>query len=398
MERKNIVFLDEGRGIGGAEINLINILRFLDKNSFYPHVILSCRNKFYTLMDESKIEITVLSTPPFLSTSFEFGTIRIFNFFSILYDVLLILYKSLKLYIFLLTNNNISILQTCGVFEHIYGGMAARLAGIPCVWHLQDIPSENFLFGLGRFFLNFCGIILPKKIIVISEGVKEIFCDSLQKKVVIIHNGIDMSKFKIRKIDSFQKTKKKLRIEDSEIVIGMTSRIVPWKGHKVFLQAAKVITEKFSNTKFIIAGDTTFGKRSYLYELKELAKKLGIQNKIIFAGFVENIEDILGVIDILVHCSIRPEPFGLDIIEAMACGKPVIATNIGAPKEIIENNIDGILVNPNAPDELSNAIICLSESSERRNEIGKLASLKVENKFDIKNCITNLENIYKFKL
>ena len=390
MQKKKIVFLDEGRGIGGAERNLINILTYLNNEKFELSVILCKKDKLYSIIKNLKVKVFLMKMPKFLSTSLEIGNIRIYNPFNIIYDLFLVLFKSFKIFIFLKSHNDIQILQTNGMFEHIYGGIAAKLSKIKCIWHFQDIPV-NFLF---RFFLNILAFIFPEKIIVISKKVKAVFFKKIQKKIVLIYNGIDLNRFKLKDKDRYNRIKNNFGIKDYEFVIGITSRLVYWKGHIVFLKAASILSKKFSNLKFLIVGDTTFGNKKYLGRLKRLVEKLNIKDKVIFTGFIDNIEDILGIIDIFVHCSIRPEPFGLNIIEAMASEKLVIATDLGATDEIITNNKDGIIIKPNNPKILANTISEVIVSKEKYNRIGISARQKVEERFCIYNYIKNISELY----
>lgn len=388
-----MIFLDEGRDIGGAEINLINILKYLDKDKFQPIVILSSKSKFYSAIKNLGIDTVIIKTAPFISTSLEFGNIRIFNPLAIIYNSLNIMIKSLMLLPFL-SRSGVVLVQTNGMFEHIWGGITARICRVPCIWHMQDIPSKSFMLGLGRTILNILAMLLPRQIIAVSNEVKNNFFKSTQKKIVVIYNGTDLERFKPKSLEEYSGIREKFNIKDNEIIITMTSRLVPWKGHRVFLESAKIISEQKNNAKFLIVGDTSFGKKKYLNELKFLAIKLKIQDKVIFIGFIENIENILGITDILVHCSIRPEPFGLDIIEAMAMEKVVIATQTGAASEIILNGKEGILVPPKNPKALSSAINRLLDSPKLCKELGKQARKKVEQKFSMERFIKEIMVVY----
>lgn len=391
MGRKRIVFLDEGGGIGGAEINLLQILPLL-KEKFSPLVIVSYKGDFYQVLKELGIEVAVVKILPFFSLSIEVGNKRIANPFAIFYDFFLVLIKSIRLVRYL-SKENISLLHTNSMFAHFYGGLVAKIMGIPCVWHMQDIPSSFFLWGLGRKFLNLFGLFFVDKIIVISEAVKSVFPVFLQKKIVRIYNGIDLDRFK-RKEEDVCRNIKKLFGEETDFFVGMTSRIVPWKGHRIFLHAARIVLQRFPNTKFLIVGDTIFGKKRYLLELKNLAKELDIFGKVIFTGFQKKVEEILGCFDVFVHPSLRPEPFGLDIIEAMAMEVPVVATNIGAPREIINNGEDGILVSSGDPKDLAEGIIKLLTLPQLRQEFGKRGRQKVERYFSRERFIKELEQLY----
>ncbi len=256
------------------------------------------------------------------------------------------------------------------------------------------MAERKLPFGLGRFLINILAIFFPTRIIAVSESVKKSFYTFVRKKVIVIYNGIDTQLFKPKESLVYTELKSKLGIPQKSLVVGIISRLVPWKGHLIFLKAAKILFYHFSNVHFIIVGDTTFGKEKYLKQLKNITYKLGIQDRTTFVGFKEQIEEILGVIDILVHCSVRPEPFGLAIVEAMALGKVVIATDIGATREIIDENKDGILVKPANPYLLAEVITKLVNRPEKIRELERAARKKVEENFNATGYLHQIENLY----
>ena len=119
---------------------------------------------------------------------------------------------------------------------------------------------------------------------------------------------------------------------------------------------------------------------------------LGLKNKVLFLGFRADPEQIYAASDAIVHCSTKPEPFGRDIIEAMACGKPVISTDLGAPKEIITEQA-GILISPNNSNVLAENIMSLLDDSKRRERLGANARKIAESAFSIKKIVNEIENI-----
>ncbi len=393
MGKRTLAFLDEGRGIGGSQVNLLSILKGLDRQAFSPLVIVSCKKDLQAELSNAKIETVVIDTPPFLATSFEIGKCRVINPFAVIYASILNLVKALRIAMYL-SKQDISVLHTNGMHEHIYGGIAAKICGIPCIWHLQSIPAKDFLFGFATIFINILGALLPLKIVAISREVKNVFFPFVQKKVVVIYNGTDTKRFVLKEKSNYRNIRSRLGLKDREIVVCMIARIVPWKGHKTFLRAAKIVSENMEGVKFLIVGDTLFGRKGYLKELHEMVNTLGMNNRVVFTGFIKNVEEIFGAADIVAHCSVRPEPFGLSIIEAMACGKAVIATSIGAPAEIIESDKDGILVPANDPGSLAKAILSLARSDEKREAVGIAARQKADREFCLERFVKQMQEVY----
>jgi L-malate glycosyltransferase len=392
MKRKRIAFLDEGRGIGGAETNLLSYFSVMDKTKFEPFLILACKGKLFYRVKALGIPCIVLPGLPFISINFELGNKAIPNLLAVFFDFCLVLFKSLQLRA-CLKRNKIDIIHTNAMFEHIYGGFAARITGIFCVWHMQDKPSATFLLGFGKWFINMIARYVPDRVIVISKTTKESFGKNIEKKLKVIYYGLDLEKF-IFTNKNKDELRREFNIEKSQEVVAIISRIVPWKGHEDFIKAANLVLQKRTNTKFLIAGDTSFGKKKYLKKLVNLIHQSGLQEKIIFIGFADNIENILCLADVIAHCSVKPEPFGLDIIEAMAAGKIVISTNCGAPPEIIDNEVDGILVNPNDPFALASGMVKVLEDKGYRDAMSRAAQKKVELRFSIFRYKNDLEKIY----
>ena len=128
-------------------------------------------------------------------------------------------------------------------------------------------------------------------------------------------------------------------------------------------------------------------------DIKKNIYDLNMQKEILILGHRKDMARLMNICDIVVNPSIEPEPFGRTIIEAMACGKVVIATDMGGPREIIENKIDGFLVNPKA-DELAKTILEILNDEELIKSMGKNARKKVFEKFSIERQIREIERMY----
>jgi hypothetical protein len=122
-----------------------------------------------------------------------------------------------------------------------------------------------------------------------------------------------------------------LGLSSDDFVVGNVGRLVAWKGQDVFIHALAEIAHKVPNLKALIVGRPDRGKESYLDELKTLATACGLAQRVVFTGFRLDVPRLLAAMDVVVHSSSSPEPFGLVVIEGMAAGKPVVATRAGGP-------------------------------------------------------------------
>jgi glycosyltransferase involved in cell wall biosynthesis len=154
--------------------------------------------------------------------------------------------------------------------------------------------------------------------------------------------------------------------------IGIVGRLAPWKGQHVFLDA---FAQAFRGTKVRgrIIGSALFGEDSYADSLRRQAERLGIAHQVEFRGFREDVWAELRALDVLVHSSVRPEPFGQVVLEGMAAGVPVIAAAAGGPTELITDGVDGLLTRPGDPTELAGAMRRLVDDPELRARLADAA-------------------------
>lgn len=176
-----------------------------------------------------------------------------------------------------------------------------------------------------------------------------------------------------------------------EYNIAIIGQIAEWKGQDVFIQAAKALHSNYPNVKFLIIGDVLFEKKSELDYKKRLLNLATGYDNIQFLGHQENIMEILTEIDILVHASVREEPFGRVIIEGMASRIPVVATNIGGPLEIIEDGISGILYKPGDAATLAKIIDNLMENKAYYEAIAMGGYKRFLKDFHIEKTVASVE-------
>jgi glycosyltransferase involved in cell wall biosynthesis len=386
-----IAFLEENARIGGAEINVLNLLKNLDRRQFDPLAICPCEGPFTEQARAIGANVAIVSRLPLLSTSIHIKKLKLTNPLAVMYNLITFFPSALNLARFL-KHEKVSVLHTNSMLAHFYGALAARLAGIPCLWHVQDIVDPKQAFGIMRKALSWSGKWLPHRIVAISRPVGHMFRGKASDKVRVVHNGTDIRNYSPN--NSGDKIRREFNIKQQEAVIGIVGRIVPWKGHKVFLQADKLVRKRRPHTKFLIVGDTANGKNQYSKGIKRLTQQLGLGESVIFTGFRSDVPEILSAMDILVHASTLPEPFGLTIIEAMASGKPVVATNGGGVPEILVNGVTGRLVPMNDVDALADAIVELLDDPEKRRAMGKAGRERVKKYFSVETFVQNLSDQY----
>jgi glycosyltransferase involved in cell wall biosynthesis len=157
-----------------------------------------------------------------------------------------------------------------------------------------------------------------------------------------------------------------------------------------------MVLEKRKDTMFFIVGDARDEYKALEKSLHEKVAAYGIEENIVFTGFLsrEKTGELLGSFDVFVLTSIQPEPFGLVVIEAMACGKAVVAPAEGGPLDIIEDGVSGMLVEPRNRDSYAEAILYLLENDDVRREMGRKARQRVEERFTIERTVSEIVRLY----
>jgi glycosyltransferase involved in cell wall biosynthesis len=235
-------------------------------------------------------------------------------------------------------------------------------------------------------------------IIAISRAVKDSLKGSLVKTPIsVIYNGVRTDTFH----PSSQKRatfRLKYGIKEREIAVGISSRIAEEKGHRTFIEAAKIVAREDLKVKFIIAGDAVFDvNMDFKDEMIELVRKSGIDSIVLWTGFIEKTDELFPALDILVVAS-HAEPFGRVVIEAGACGIPVVGTAEGGIPEIIKDGETGILVPPKNPLLMAEAIIELARDKERRLALGQKARKRITRDFTLSRQVEAVERLYEHML
>ncbi|MEM2954947.1 MAG: glycosyltransferase family 4 protein, partial [Candidatus Nanoarchaeia archaeon] len=213
-------------------------------------------------------------------------------------------------------------------------------------------------------------------------------------KVFTVFNGIDTNIFK-RKKEKGEEVRKRYNIKLNEKLILMLGRIEKLKGFQYGVYALKEILKQKENVKLMIVG-----RGGYENKLKELTKKLDLESKVIFAGEVENREcpDYYNACDIFINPSLHVEAFPTVLIEVMACGRPVISTNLGGTRSAIESGENGILINSADPKEIADAVLKLLNNQTLAENLSKKAEEKAIKIFTIENSINGTERILRWAL
>lgn len=276
-------------------------------------------------------------------------------------------------------------------YGHLYGGMAARLARRPAVWWQHGVARVENLID------RWASRIPAQMIIASSEVAATAQCRAFgtkREKLRVIYPGVDMERLAFPDPSRVDDLRQQLGLERACGVVATIGRLEPGKGQDDFLRAARRVQLTCKDARFLVVGSEMFGmNRGYEAQLRRMALDLGLGQSVIFTGFRRDISELLAVCDILVHAARSPESFGLVLVEAAASGKPVVATDVGGPREIVVHERTGILVPPGQPEMLAQAITGLLKNPERCRTMGVAASRHARERFDISRAVEQIHDV-----
>jgi glycosyltransferase involved in cell wall biosynthesis len=209
-----------------------------------------------------------------------------------------------------------------------------------------------------------------------------------EDRIAIIYNGIDLGPYQYH--DNHNTLKNELNIKDYVPLVGMVATMkFEIKGHRFFIEASKKVITKFPNVQFVLVGDGPLRK-----QFENMAEELGVKQNLHFLGKKHGIPHILSSLDISVLCS-TSEGFSNVILESMAAGKPVVASNVGGSPEMVIDGQTGYLVPSADSDALAKAIMKLLNDPIKAKDMGVWGKRMVEEKFSIEKMVKSYEGIYQ---
>ncbi len=369
-KRFHILYLHDVVQIGGAERSLFYLIKNLDRERFLPIVALPSEGPFTEDLKSLGIEIHFIDFPRPLG-------LNIFKKMRTIYELVRVI-----------KTRDIDLIHSNGFRTNLYGGIAGRITEKKIVWHARNLITSERI-DPDRLF-----IFLPHSLICLTEAVRKRFYRGgiPIKKSIVIPNGVDIEEFNPG--ISGDPVREEFGIPKDAPLIGITSRIVPEKGHDTFLKATRIVSEEFPDVRFLVAGSHLSAEYDeWNRYIRRLSKELGLSERLIFTGFRKDLPQILSAMDVFVLASYA-EPSGRTHLEAMAMAKPIVATKSGGTPEIAVDGETAILVEPMDDKAMAEAIISLLKDPQKRLVMGRKARERVESLFSIKRNVIETEELY----
>ena len=368
MSKYTILYLHEAAQVSGAENSLLNLVRMIDRNTFNPVFACPDTGPFASKISGSGVKVHPITFPAVRRMAGVASTVR---------RLCMIVEKE-----------GVDLIHSNSIRTHIYAAITGKFKKIPVVWHQRNLLIDE-LADPDRI-LSF----IPDRIICNSHAVAKRFVVNgrLPEKVIVIYNGVDTNIFRPR-IDRGD-IRRKLGIAAGEIVVGIASRFHPNKGHAVFFEAASILKASGLYCKFLVAGDAVFENTRYMEKrLRDIVAGLGIEDRVIFAGFREDMPEVYAAMDIFVLTS-EIEACARVIIEAMSSGLPVVGTDSGGTPEIIQGAVTGFMIKPRDARALADKIAYLVNNPAVAKEMGATGRRRVEEHFSIEKNARQTESAY----
>jgi len=288
----------------------------------------------------------------------------------------------------LLKEKHIDIIHTHNFSPNFYGSIAGRLSGVSKIITTQHNKRFFEEFNKKRLLVFRTLYYLNHKIVFVSKDAKDLAIKTINipsRKVTVIHNGIDVNRFRPKVKD--KALLNEFRIKD-EFIIGTVGRLSKEKNIVTVLKAFKQVLKKKNNIKLLIVGDG-----SEKATLVKESSRLNIDSQVIFAGYREDIPDLLNIMDIFVMPSLT-EGISLTLLEAMATEKPVIVTKVGGNVEIIDDGYSGIFVKPGDIEGIVDKLNDLFSDPLKKRQIAFNARQKVLKDFSLESMVNKYTSLY----
>ena len=285
------------------------------------------------------------------------------------------------------------IVHTNGFKMHFLGILSGR--GFPVVWHLHDyVSSRPVMSRLLKRYRGRCAAVIANSNSV-AKDLRETLGEGLE--IHPVYNAVDLQVFTpdgpaidLDELSGFDPA------DAGTVRVGLIATLGRWKGQADFLRAISLLPSDLKIRGYVIGGAVyqTGGSQYALKDLKDLAERLGVSDRVGFTGFVSQPAQAMRALDIVVHASTHAEPFGMVIAEAMACGRATIASRMGGSAELFTSGEDAIGYRPGKAEQLSECINQLARDPELRSKLGTQGRLTAVRRYDRTRLAKELVPVY----
>jgi glycosyltransferase involved in cell wall biosynthesis len=372
-----VLFVDQSGEPGGAELCLLDLLQHMRNDC---RVAVMSDGPFRRLLEKACVDYDLVHIPSAVR-----GVRRESGISAIAWALPGVAWSAFRL-VRLAAKADVVYANTQKAF--VIGALAARIARRPLVWHLHDILSEAHFNRISTRIVVWLSKRLASRIIANSKATATalVKAGGDARKIEVIWNGIDCAPFDDISATEVAACRASLNVGNAPI-IGLFGRLAAWKGQHILIDALPDLP----GVHALIVGAELYGNQGYGNELIQRARDRGVSDRTHFLGFREDIPLLMRSVDVIVHTSTAPEPFGRVIVEGMLAGRPVIAAAGGGPEEIIENGISGLIVPPADSGALAAAVSSALKPSPWRERMIENAKSRAQRLFSSDAMIRSIK-------
>ena len=388
-----ICYLDHTAKLSGGEIALARLLETIDRTAVDPWVILAEDGPLAARLRAIDIRVDIVplsdSVLDVRKDTIESG---IFGKVGLMFSVLTYGFKVAAL----LRTEPVDIIHTNSLKSDLYGILVSWICRVPLIWHIRDHIDVTYLPAFAVKMMRFLAARVPAFVIANSQSTLDQLHLAVAKPGAVVPSGVDPQGEVVYDGIASRIPPVASDVESSgPLRIAIVGRLAKWKGQHIFLEAASKLIEDGIDAQFLLAGTAMFGEDDYVAELHAQVDRLGLQDKVVFLGQVDPIDAFLPTVSILVHASTSPEPFGQVVIEGMAAGIPVVATDGGGVKETVVHGETGLLVPMGNAQALADALMMLIDRPELRAKLSSKGRQRVLRHFTASITARKVERVYR---
>jgi glycosyltransferase involved in cell wall biosynthesis len=374
-----VLFLDQSGNLGGAELCLADIAKYYQPDCL---IGLFADGPFRGLLEQQQTAVQVLSQK-MIHIRKDGSWMQGISELVLLIPLIIKVGNIARSYDLIYANTQKAL---------VIGALASLLSGCPLVYHLHDILSLDHFSRTNRCVAITFANRFAKLVIANSNATKSAFIEAggYDDITHVVYNGFDLDYYRSMSLDMAQ-----IRQEfdwDDRFIVGHFSRLSPWKGQHVLLDALVHCPE---HVVAVFVGDALFGEQEYVHSLHEQVAVLGLEGRVRFLGFRSDVVSLMSACDLITHTSTAPEPFGRVIVEAMLCGKPIVAAAAGGATELVKPGKTGWLSPPADADKLAEIITAVCSHPDQTQAIVKEAQLQTSQLFNLVQTNQRIAHLLK---
>lgn len=258
------------------------------------------------------------------------------------------------------------------------GAFAARLTKRPHIWHSHEMVTSP---AIVRRLTARLAPRMSRVVLTVSNAVRQHMLQDnpTASNIRVLHNGIDVERF--ARAPGRQRVRRELGYEDSDIVVGTLARISRGKGQAYLAEAAARLKQTHPHLKYLLVGDAFTGQEHLIEELRQKIDALGLSGRVTLAGYRSDGPDVLAALDICVLPSTLPDSFPTVVLEGMAAGKPLVATDWGGAKEMVVEGETGFIVPTDDPEKFASRLAELADNGPLRAAMGSAGQKRARSCF-----------------